>query len=316
MSALKTIDVVVPCFNEERSLPAFCERLRGAFEKLPDYSLRAIFVDDGSTDRTLDKLTELASEFERVKMISLSRNFGKEAAIMAGLSKADADAVIVIDADLQHPPELISDLVAEWESGFDNVVARRSSRGSDGFLRRLGSKLFYWALNRMSSHEIVDGEGDYRLISKRVVKSLRELRESELFLKGLYGFVGYSKTTVPYEVEAGTGRSSRYSFRQLAGLAMTGLLSNTTVPLRVSFWLGFVIALTSLMYLVTEVIRYFVVGTNAPGFTSLIAITTLIGGANLLFVGIVGEYVGRMFMENKRRPQFIIGDETDHVREL
>jgi glycosyltransferase involved in cell wall biosynthesis len=211
-----------------------------------------------------------------------------------------------MDADLQHPPKVIIEFIKQWELGYDVVVAKRHDRDTDSPFRRLGTNIFYAALNRISDHRVENGEGDFRLMSRQVVETLNELSESNLFMKGLYGFVGFEKAVVPFDTPVREAGESTFSGFALFKLAVTALVTNSVIPLRFSLWTGLLIVLLSIIYLLSEIVRYTLGSSITAGYTTQIALITLIGGANLIFIGFVGEYVGRVFIETKRRPQFIV----------
>jgi len=301
------LDVVIPCYNEARNLPGLAARLTQVIAAMPDAETSVIFVNDGSADSTLSVLLGGAL-LPRYRVVDLARNFGKEAAIKAGLTLADGDVVAVMDADLQHPPELLPDMLAHWREGFDVVVGQRRSRDTDSPWRRVATNLFYAVLNRMSERPVANGEGDFRLMSRRVVAALNDLGESNLFLKGVYSFVGFRKALVPFDVAPTAGKPSSFSAFGLIRLAATGLITNSILPLRFSLWLGLLMSFISFLYLCFEVVRFLMRGTASPGYTTLLGIVVLIGGCILVVLGIIGEYVGRIFIETKRRPQFIIAE--------
>jgi glycosyltransferase involved in cell wall biosynthesis len=309
------ISIVVPVYNEEAGLTAFWARLAPVLDSLGRRA-EVIFVDDGSSDGTLAQLLSVRHLDPRVRIVSLSRNFGKEIALSAGLDHADGDAVIPIDADLQHPPEVITDLVARWRDGSDIVIALRRDRATDSLLRRAASSLFHRAFARMTTVPVVRDAGDFRLMSRPVVDALRRLPERTRFMKGLYAWVGFRQTTVSYDIEPRLEGRSKWSLWRLWRLALDGMTSFSSWPLKVWSVVGLAFALAALAYGGYLVARTIVHGIDVPGYASLMVMILFLGGLQLLSLGIIGEYLGRVYDEVKGRPLYIvrqrIGFDRDH----
>ncbi|HEY8099065.1 MAG TPA: glycosyltransferase family 2 protein [Methylobacter sp.] len=302
----KTVSIVVPFFNEEASIEVFYQTILKVMNSLPHYCFEVLCVDDGSTDATLSKLIELVNRDSRFLTIELSRNFGKESALSAGLDAATGCAVILLDADLQDPPELISCLLAEWENGADVVLACRTDRQADSLLKRLSSKIFYRIHNLISNVEIPEDAGDFRLMDRSVVQAVKQLPESNRFMKGLFAWVGFKSVKVGY-VRAGRAEGvSKFSGWQLCNLALDGLTSFSIAPLRVWTYIGCVGAVLTLLYAFFIIIRTLVLGVDVPGYASLLVAILFIGSLQLVSIGMLGEYIGRTYMESKRRPSYLI----------
>jgi glycosyltransferase involved in cell wall biosynthesis len=294
--------------NEERGLPKLIERLEPVLGEL-GLDWEVIFVDDGSTDGTLGKVRELNSRDPRFKAIALSRNFGKEIAIAAGLTYAKGDAAVLMDADLQHPPELIKAFVARWREGYDIVYGQRLDRETDHILRRLASRMFYAVFDKLSGTPLPEGAGDFRLLDRKAIDAMNRFKERVRFNKGLYAWMGFRSVGVPFQVPPGYGRSSRWRPRQLLRFAIDGLASFTTIPLRVWSYLGLVISLFAFCYAAVFLIKTLLFGIDVPGFPSLIISVMFFAGVQLISLGVIGEYLGRMYEEVKGRPLFLVAEE-------
>lgn len=305
MSAPPTLSLVVPCYNEAAGLEAFWARTSAALSSA-GLDAEAVFVDDGSRDATFAVLSALAARDPRVRVIALSRNFGKEIALAAGLDHARGQAVVPIDADLQHPPELLPELVARWRAGSDVVIALRRARSTDPVGRRLASDLFHRIFAAVSAVPPVRGAGDFRLMSRPVVDALKRMPERTRYTKGMYAWVGFRTATVDYDVEERTEGRSRYGLLRLWRLAIDGLVSFSALPLRVSSFLGAMFALIALAYGAWLVVRTIVYGIDVPGYASLMAMVLFLGGVQLLSLGVIGEYLGRVYDEVKARPLYVV----------
>ena len=299
-----TFSIVVPAYNEAGSLPALMARLAPVMDGMGD-TWEAVLVNDGSTDATLDAMQRLRAADPRVAIVNLSRNFGKEAATTAGLDHARGDAVILLDADLQDPPELIPELAAAWRRGFDTVYAQRRERVGDTWLKRATASAFYRVMSQTGPVQVPRDTGDYRLMSRRVVEALGGLRERHRFMKGLFAWVGYPSTAVPYDRAPRHAGSSAWSYWRLWNLALEGITGFTTAPLRVATYFGLLIGAGAALYLTVVVVRTLLFGNEVPGYPSLLAVILLLGGTQLLTLGIIGEYLARVFNEVKRRPLYL-----------
>lgn len=302
----RCLSIVVPCFNEAATLDALFLRLEAALAQLPEYSHEIVCVDDGSVDDTLIALQRHRARNRQIQVIELSRNFGKEAALTAGLDLATGDAVIPMDADLQHPPEAIVAMVRAWEAGSDTVLARRTSRATESPMSRAAARWFYRLHNRLSDPSIPPDVGDFRLLDRRVVQALLQLPERQRFMKGLYAWVGFRQTTIEVDFGHRADGHSRFPARARFGLALDGIASFSQAPLRMWTYVGFGVALLSLIYGSWIVIKTLIHGIDMPGYASLLTAVLFLGGVQLLSVGILGEYVGRIYTEAKRRPLYIV----------
>jgi len=305
-SARRRLSIVVPCYNEAPALDALFDRLDGALLRLPGLETEIVCIDDGSTDGTLGVLRARAARDPRLIVLELSRNFGKEAALTAGLDAATGDAVVPMDADLQHPAELIEVLVARWRDGYDVVLARRRSRSGESWLGRHGSQGFYSLHNRLSHIQIPRDVGDFRLIDRVVVDALKRLPERRRFMKGLFAWVGFRSTVVDYEVEPRVVGHSTFNLHRMWALALDGIASFSTVPLTLWTWVGSVVASLSFLYGSWIVLRTVLFGVDVPGFASLLTAVLFMGGVQILSIGVLGEYVGRVYDEAKQRPVYVV----------
>ena len=302
----KTVDLIVPCYNEGPSLARFFEETCAQINKMPQYAFRFIFVDDGSADDTLAIISDYAREYENVNYISFSRNFGKEAGIYAGLKNASADYAAVIDADLQHPPRMLADMLyALDEEGYDSCSARRVSREGEPRIKSFFARAFYRLINRMSDVDIADGAVDYRMMTKQMVGAILELSEVQRFSKGIFAWVGFKTKWIEFHNVERIAGETKFSFWKLFKYALEGITAFTTVPLRFASFAGVAFSFISLILILYELIKYMFVGTDAPGYPSTFIMLLLIGGIMLLSCGILGEYLARMYMETKRRPIYI-----------
>ena len=306
----KHIAVLIPAYNEEEVLPVLRERLVALRDSMPDHRLEFLFVNDGSRDLTLELVKQWAAEDPTVSYVSLSRNFGKEIAMIAGLDHTKtADATIIIDADLQDPPELIPQMVSLWEEGYDDVYARRKSRKGETWVKRLTSALFYRLLQNTTRIPIQRDTGDFRLLSRRCVESITMIREQQRYTKGLFSWVGYHKKEFLYERDARAAGSTKWNYLRLIDLAVEGITSFTTAPLRLASLIGILTSIAAALYIIFLVIRTLFFGSDLAGYPSMMAVILFLGGVQLLSVGIIGEYVGRIFNETKQRPLYF----TDEV---
>ncbi|MEU7279281.1 glycosyltransferase family 2 protein [Streptomyces sp. NPDC045431] len=304
------ISIVVPCFNEEEIIGRFHARVTTELERLEAETgteFELVYVDDGSHDRTLPLLQEMADRDprSRTRYVSFSRNFGKEAAMLAGLRHAAGDAVVVMDADLQHPPELLRRMLELHGEGFDQVVARRTRTG-DRVTRTLAARAYYRLINRLVDVELVDGVGDFRLLSRRAVDAVLELTEYNRFSKGLFAWVGFPTTTLAYENAARERGRSKWSFRKLLNYGLDGLLSFNDRPLRAALHLGLLLVALAAAYAAWIVGAALVKGVDTPGYVTLLVTVTALAGVQMVMLGVVGEYVGRIYYEVKRRPHFLV----------
>ena len=303
--AQQTLTIVVPVLNESEGLFEFHRRLSAALAATAINS-EILFVNDGSSDDTIDVVNELRRRDSRVGVIDLSRRFGKELAVSAGIDYARGDAVILIDADLQDPPECISEMVAAWRRGFDVVAMQRADRSVDTWFKRASAGAFYRLLSWLSPVGIPPGVGDFRLLSRRAVDALKKLRERNRYMKGLYAWVGFHYIELPYRREARHAGQSKWPFAKLLGLAIDGITSFSIAPLRLASLIGFVTAIGAIVYGLIIIVKTLLYGDPVAGFPALMVTVTFLGSVQLLAVGLLGEYVGRMFMETKQRPMYLV----------
>ena len=296
------LSVVVPAFNEADCLPLFHRRLRAAMDALGTWEV--LYVDDGSHDTTRALIERLRLDDPRVGLISLSRNFGKEIATTAGLDHARGDAVIVIDADLQDPPEVIPALVAAWRSGFDMVCARRRARDGETRLKRLTAHVFYRLMRHTGRVRLPEDTGDFRLMSRRVVDAVCQLREQHRFMKGLFAWVGFPTTTVPYDRAPREGGVTKWNYWALWNFALEGITGFTVMPLKVATYLGLGVALLAVIFGAEVVIKTLLFGNPVAGYASMMTVILFLGGVQLMTLGVIGEYLGRVFNETKGRPLY------------
>jgi glycosyltransferase involved in cell wall biosynthesis len=306
MRANPLISIVAPFYNEGEVVSAFYERIAGIADANADVDFEFVCVNDGSRDDTLDRLSGLAGSDSRIRVIDLSRNFGKEAALTAGLDEARGDAVIPIDADLQDPPELIPTLISYWRQGYEVVLAKRVDRSSDGYLKRKTAEQFYRLHNRISDIPIPENVGDFRLIDRVVVTALRALPERRRFMKGLFAWVGFKTITIEYTRASRVAGKTKFSGWRLWNLALEGITSFSTIPLRVWTYLGTSIALIGFAYAMFIILRVLILGIDVPGYASVFTAILFLGGIQLIGIGVVGEYIGRIYIEAKQRPIYVV----------
>jgi len=302
------ISLICPCYNEEEVVEKFIIEATNTLKSI-DKSYEIVFVNDGSKDNTLDKLKAIKSQYQSIRIINLSRNFGKEAAITAGLDYVTGEVVIPIDVDLQHPPELIKEFIEKWEEGYDVVLAKRKSRDTETFLKKTSATLFYRFQQKISDVFIPENVGDYRLMSRKVVDAIKALPENQRFMKGLFAWVGFETTTIEYEVLDRYAGVSTFNGWKLWNFALDGITSFSTVPLRVWFYIGLGISFLSFIYGSSIIIKTVMLGVEVPGYASMMTSILFLGGIQLMGIGVLGEYIGRIYMESKRRPSYIVEGE-------
>lgn len=298
------ISVIAPAYNEEAVLPEFHKRLCAVFKGL-DCELEVVYVNDGSRDQTLAVLRALRSQDERITLVDLSRNFGKEIAMTAGLDHACGDAVVVIDTDLQDPPELIPEMIRLWHNGYDMVYAQRTAREGESWMKRATASAFYRVIQRLSRVKIPQDTGDFRLMSRRVVDALLQLREHHRFMKGLFSWVGFSQIALPYRRDARFAGDTKWNYWKLWNFALEGITSFTTIPLKIASYMGLLISMFAFTYAATVVYKTLMYGDEVQGYPSLMVAILTLGGIQLASLGIIGEYLGRMFNETKQRPLYL-----------
>lgn len=305
----KTIAILIPAYNEQEVLDQLYRRLTKLADSIEKYDLEFFFVDDGSKDQTLEMIKQLSEKDQRVSYLSLSRNFGKEIAMIAGFDQTkSADATVIIDADLQDPPELIPQMIKFWEEGYDDVYAKRKSRAGESWFKKKTSQWFYRTLQRSTRITIQRDTGDFRLLSRRCVTSITEMRESQRYTKGMFSWVGYKKKEILYDRDPRAAGNTKWNYWRLTDLAIEGITSFTTLPLRFSTIIGMVISGGAFIYILFLVVRTALFGVDVAGYPSIMAVVLFLGGVQLLSLGIIGEYIGRIFNETKNRPLYIVDE--------
>lgn len=304
------ISIVTPCYNESEVIDIFLLELVEILKKT-NHSYEIVLVDDGSTDSTYEKLVTAKELYPEIEVIKLSRNFGKEAALTAGLDQAKGEVIIPIDSDLQDPVELIPQFIQSWKAGNDVVVAKRVCRDTDSFVKRTTAKWFYGIHNKISQTKIPDNVGDYRLITRKVLTSIQRLPENQRFMKGIFSWVGYKTDVIEYKRENRQAGETSFNGWSLWNLAIDGITSFSTVPLRIWLYIGMTISSISFIYGLFIITRTLFIGVDLPGYASLLTVVLFLGGVQLMGVGVLGEYIGRIYSETKRRPVYIIDDQRE-----
>lgn len=303
------MSIVVPCYNEQQNIQQFYNETQKYVQDL-NIEIEYVFVDDGSKDQTLTILRDLTKKISNVHYLSFSRNFGKEAAIIAGLQYASGDAIILMDADLQHPPSLIPEMWSFYKKGYDQVIAKRNRKG-ENFARRKISSLFYKLANKLVDEvEMIDGIGDFRLLSRQALDALLKLKEYNRFSKGLFSWIGFNEKIIEYDNVLRANGEGKWNFNSLLNYAIDGILSFNNRPLRISIYGGLFITFFGFLYLLWSLINYFINGIETPGYFTTISAIILLGGVQLTFLGIIGEYIGRIYYETKRRPHYLIKEKS------
>lgn len=302
------ISVVVPAYNEEKVIEEFYRRTKMVMENLKEYEYEILFVDDGSTDSTYQKLKSIVNDDRRVGVTKLSRNFGHQAAITAGIDSAGGDAVVVIDADLQDPPEVIKQFVEQWREGFDVVYGVREERAGESKMKLWTANLFYKTLKFFTDIEVPVNVGDFRLMSRRVVTRLQALREKDRFVRGLVSWIGFRQKGVEYQRDARHAGETKYPYRKLVKFAIDGITSFSTIPLKLATWLGYFSSFLSFLYLCNVFVQKYL-GNTVRGWATIMVVMTFLGGVQLICIGIIGEYIGRIMNEVKPRPIYVKDEE-------
>ena len=305
---MKKVSILVPCYNEEKSLPLLYPELKKLMDSQCKYEWEVLFVNDGSRDNTISIIKTLREADERISYVDLSRNFGKENAMLAGFDYVTGDCMVIIDADLQDPPSLIPKMLKFWEEGYQDVYAKRFDRGKESWLRKKLSLLFYKILDKSTRFDILQNVGDFRLLDRQCINTLKQLRETERYTKGLFCWIGYRKKEIVFDRGDRVAGESNWSFWSLFNLAIEGITSFTTAPLRIATVSGFIIALCAFIYALYFITKTLVYGDPVQGFTTLIVIILFMGGIQLITIGILGEYIGRIFNEAKHRPTYIANE--------
>ena len=308
---MKKVSIIVPAYNEEEALPLMYERLYKVLEKVKKYDFEILFVDDGSSDKTLTIVKEYRKYDKRISYVSFARNFGKETAMIAGLDYAQGDAVIFIDADLHDPPELIPDMIKLWEEGYDDVYAQRKSRKGESFLKKFTSKMYYRVLQSLTRVPIQKDTGDFRLLDRRCVNALRKMRETGRNSKSMFSWIGYHKKAILYDRDPRIAGKTKWNYGKLINLAIDGITSFTTSPLRVSTYIAIPTFMMLFVYAIYCIVKCCVTGEVLQAFQAIILLILFFSGIQILLFGIVGEYLGRIFNESKNRPLYLVDEYND-----
>ncbi|MDC7767375.1 glycosyltransferase family 2 protein [Priestia megaterium] len=304
----KLVTILAPAYNEEEVIDSFYERVIEVTSQILDYEFEILFVNDGSKDGTLECIKRLRHKDTQVNFVDLSRNFGKEIAMIAGLDYAKGDGVVIIDVDLQDPPELIPEMIKYWEQGYDDIYAKRESRAGETWLKKWTSSAFYRLLQKTTRISIQEDTGDFRLLDRRSVNALLKMRESQRYTKGLFSWIGYNKKEILYNRDPRVAGTTKWNYSKLVDLAIEGITSFSTAPLRFSSLFGIVISLGAFIYMAFIILKTLIVGEMVSGYPSLMSIILFIGGIQLLSLGIIGEYLGRIFNETKNRPLYLVNE--------
>ena len=300
------ITILVPAYNEQEVLHLLYDRLVKLMNENTGYDFEILLVNDGSKDKTFEIMQELREKDKRFCYLNLSRNFGKETAMIAGLDYCKGDAVVIIDADLQDPPELIPEMIKYWEEGYDDVYAKRKSREGETWLKKFTSKMYYKVLQGFTRIEIQKDTGDFRLLDRRCVEALKSMRENQRYTKGLFSIIGYNKKEILYDRDPRAAGQTKWNYGKLIDLSIDGITSFTTSPLRWAAILGIMISGVAFIYMIYIIIKTLATGIDVPGYASLMVVILFLGGIQLIFLGIIGEYLGRTFNESKHRPLYFI----------
>lgn len=303
---MKLITILIPAYNEEEVLPMLYDRLTELAKKSPSYNFEFLFINDGSRDKTMEIIKHFAIQDKRISYVDLSRNFGKEIGMIAGLDHVRGDACVIIDADLQDPPELIPEMIKFWEEGYDDVFARRRSRAGESWFKKKSSQWYYQLLQKSTRIPIQTDTGDFRLLDRRAVEALKQFRESERYTKGMFSWIGFKKKEILYDRDPRAAGETKWNYFKLFNLAVDGITSFTTAPLRISTYVGIFISFLAFVYMLYLIIRTIIQGVDLAGYPSMMAVILFLGGIQLISLGVIGEYIGRIFNETKKRPLYFI----------
>ncbi len=305
---MKKITIIVPAYNEEESLPFLYDRLEKLINSIDNYEFEILFVNDGSKDNTLNLIKEYREKDPRISYVDFSRNFGKETAMIAGLDYATGDAVIFMDADLQDPPELIPEMIKYWEEGYDDVYAQRKSRAGESFLKKFTSKMYYRVLQMLTSVPIQKDTGDFRLLDRRCVNALKKLRETDRNSKSMFSWIGYKKKAVMYDRDARVAGKTKWNYKKLVNLAIDGITSFTTSPLRISTYIAIPTFLALFIYFIYVIVKCIRLDVAVQAYQAIILLVLFFSGVQILLFGIIGEYLGRIFNASKNRPLYLVNE--------
>ena len=303
---MKKVTILIPCYNEEQSIPLLYQELSSLIDNHQAYDWEILFVNDGSKDNTIHLIKQLSHQDHRIAYVDLSRNFGKEAAMLAGFDYATGDCMVIMDADLQHPPHLIPEMLKYWEEGYDDVYAKRTTRGKESWLRKNLSLLYYKLLQKTTRVEILQNVGDFRLLDRKCIDTLKQLRESERYTKGMFCWIGFNKKEIEFEQGDRVAGQTSWNYLGLFNLAIEGITSFTIAPLRLSTMIGIIVSLIAFIYMCVIIAKTLIWGEDVQGFPTLMVVILFLGGVQLLSLGIIGEYLGRIFHETKNRPVYVV----------
>ena len=304
----KIVSILVPCYNEEASVPKLYEEVSKLMDSENNYEWELFFINDGSRDKTINIIKELYETDHRISYVDLARNFGKENAMLAGFDYVKGDCMVIMDADLQDPPSLVPDMLKYWEEGYDDVYAKRNSRGKESWLRRKLSMLFYTILDHSTRYEILRNVGDFRLLDRKCINALKQLRENERYTKGLFCWIGYKKKEIMFDRGDRVAGQSNWGYHALFNLAIEGITSFTTAPLRIATFIGLIVAIWALGYMGWIIAKVLIWGDPVQGYPTIMTVMLFLGAIQLISIGILGEYIARIFNESKGRPTYLINE--------
>ena len=312
----KLVSILVPCYNEELSLRRFYTEVIDVIDSIDNYAWEILFINDGSKDRTLEVIKEFYEKDKRISYIDLARNFGKESAMLAGFDYVKGDSVIIMDADLQDPPALIPQMLDLWEEGYQDVYAKRRSRGKESWLRKKMSLAFYFILDKSTRYEVLQNVGDFRLLDRKCIDALIQLRENERYTKGLFCWIGYRKKEILFDRGDRIAGQSNWGFGALFDLAIEGITSFTTTPLRIATFVGIIVAIWALGYMAWIIFKVFMWGDPVAGYPTIMTVMLFLGAVQLIAIGILGEYIGRIFNETKNRPTYLVNEYKERMSNI
>lgn len=309
---MKKISLLIPAYNEEETLPLLYKELCNVIKEIENYEFEILFINDGSNDNTLNILRMLQDRDSRVNYISFSRNFGKETAMIAGFDYVTGDAAVVLDADLQDPPQLLSEMIKYWEQGYDDVYAKRRTREGESWLKKFTSHAFYKLLQKMTKIQIQEDTGDFRLLDRSAIQALKKLREKQRYTKGMFSWIGFNKKEILFDRKPRAAGKTKWNYLKLFNLALEGVTSFTTFPLRIATLIGMIVSVLSIIYMFIILIKSIIWQDPVQGYPSMMVTILFLGGVQLISLGIIGEYVGRIFNETKNRPLYIIREHNNN----
>lgn len=312
---MKLITILIPAYNEEEVLGTLLDRLLLVTTQIADYRFEFLFVNDGSKDRTLEMLKDMAKLHPQIAYINLSRNFGKEVAMLAGIDHVNGDAVIILDADLQDPPEMIPEMISYWEQGYDDVFAKRNSRAGETWFKKWSSNSYYNILDKVSNIPIQNNTGDFRLLDRKCIEALKKIRESQRYTKGMFSWIGFNKKEILFDRDPRAAGTTKWNYPKLVNLAIDGITSSTVLPLRISSFLGILVSIFALLYMLFLFFRTLIFNDSIPGYPSMMSVILFLGGVQLISLGVIGEYLGKIFIETKGRPVYLVEEYYSNYRQ-